>query len=328
MECPKLQWERGADLTARSSGSTGEPKTMAFERSHVIHAIEASAAHFGWPKGPQFTAWCPLSMEGIGGRMFVWRALHLGWSLRLEDPSMHPSLPASAGANGQPNALIDLAACTPHQAHHLYATRQLKQISQLLIGGGAFPAELEQLMADGHGTNAFQTRIHHTFGMTETLTHIAERSPGDPVYHVLPGITISSRQGRLVVDAPGRGVHGLLTHDEVSIDPERPGCFQWNGRSDNVINSDGLKVHPELLECQLIASKAHGHFFSGDFYLIGRPHSTTSEQITLVMPGVENLTLAEDLLSACGDVLPGPCRPRKVEWRSFTFTRTGKLIRA
>jgi hypothetical protein len=67
------QWHAGGPLTASSSGSTGVSKLFTYQRDHVIHAIEASAAHFGWPTGRAFTAWTPLAPQGIGARMMVWR---------------------------------------------------------------------------------------------------------------------------------------------------------------------------------------------------------------------------------------------------------------
>lgn len=329
-ECPKTEWQHGGLLTARSSGSTGAPKTVVFERQHVINAIEASAEHFGWAMGPDFIAWCPLSLEGVGGRMFVWRAMHLGWTLLPAVPSMHPDFPADKFAAIRAN----LVAATPYQAQHLSASGALKRIDQLLIGGAPMPPALEQALLQGQQDTGrdgagFATRIHHTFGMTETLTHIAERNLGNPAYRSLPGVSLSSLEGQLVINAPNRGVQQLLTRDEVEIDPAHADQFFWHGRTDNVINSDGLKIHPEQLEARLI--EAQNSIFAPDtFYIIGRPHAETGEQVTLVIdcPDQErDEGRAKEALAVCRESLDGACAPRAVECREFEWTASGKLLR-
>lgn len=328
-ECPKTEWQHGGLLTARSSGSTGAPKTLVFQRQQVINAIEASAEHFGWAMGPDFIAWCPLSLEGVGGRMFVWRALHLGWTLLPAVPSLRPDFPAEALA-----VRANLVAATPHQTQHLSASGALKRIDQLLIGGAPMPPALEQALLQGQqdaGPDGvgLATRIHHTFGMTETLTHIAERNLGNPAYRSLPGVSLSSREGQLVIDAPNRGVHELLTRDEVEIDPTHAGRFFWHGRTDNVINSDGLKIHPEQIEDRLI--EARNSILAPDrFYIIGRPHAETGEQVTLVIdcPDQErDEGRAKEALAVCRKILDGPTAPRAVECREFEWSASGKLLR-
>ena len=324
------QWHAGGPLTASSSGSTGVSKLFTYQRAHVIHAIEASAAHFGWPTGRAFTAWTPLAPQGIGARMMVWRALHLGWTLLESEARAKPTLPAEAVKSG-----VNFAATTPHQARYLFESGELWKINLLLLGGESLNAEFERELLAMQGnlsqTQHPSTDIRLTFGMAETLSHIAERPIGCPHFQVLPGVDVSvvgGTEGELAVVAPLRGIQKkLVTRDRVRILTSPAGAFEWLGRIDNVINTGGVKVQPERLEALLAGAVTEAG--GGRFYIVGRPHPTTGQQVVLVL-AADDPADEHTILSACAAALPSllhPQRPRAIERRRLMYTATGKICR-
>jgi o-succinylbenzoate---CoA ligase len=313
-----------------TSGSTGAPKRIEYERRHVEHAIEASAAHFGWPRGPKFSAWTPLAPHGVGARMMAWRALHLGWTLHPAQPSSQPTVPTGG---------VHLAALTPHQSRHVLDSDGLPQIQHLLLGGSPLQPALEAdlLTASARRSSGQRPRIDLTFGMAETLSHFASRPLGEDVFHCLPSVRIGlsdpdaaqPQQGRLTVHAPDRGLLNLSTNDRIErLDAQH---FRWLGRTDHVINSGGVKVHPEQVERWLQPTlSALG---IDRFYITGRPDSATGQQVVLVIDGCTSWTDATNayaLLERCAQALPNSAqthRPRSVEQGRFMLSKAGKLLR-
>ena len=74
----------------------------------------------------------------------------------------------------------------------------------------------------------------------------------------------------------------LVTNDVVELVSESE--FRWLGRYDNVINSGGIKLHPEEMEKRLEGC------VSSPFYIVGRPSERWGEEAVIVM---ENATDAE-----------------------------------
>ena len=103
--------------------------------------------------------------------------------------------------------------------------------------------------------------------------------------------------------------------------------FRWLGRLDDVINTGGLKVHPADLE-RRIAPLVLPLMGKRRWYLAGRPHAITGQQVTLILEGEEDPTLGLSLLEQLAEGHPQPDRPRAVEWRErFEETATGKVLR-
>ena len=256
--------------------------------------------------------------------MMVWRTRILGWTLTQDRPASAPT--ATPAAEGQ---RFDFAVATPQQAAHLARSGQLVAFQLLLLGGGPVSPALEaELLEAGHAQDC---ALHIGFGMTETLTHIATRPLGDDVFLPLPGVTWScGPDGALRLDAPDRGVDNLLTRD--AVEPRRDVLsgqdgFVWLGRLDDVINTGGLKVHPDRLERTLepIVAPLIG---ARRWYLTGRPDPVTGMRVTLVIEGETEPTLTARLLDALAKGHPHADRPREVEWQpKLEETATGKVRR-
>ena len=226
-------WDILNEIEINTSGSTGKPKAISHSKDAMIASAKNTGNYFNLSKGD--TAFLCLSSNSIGGKMMIVRSLVLDLDLTIADVKSQPFK--------ETNPVYDFVAMVPMQVEAaLNHGVNLSGIRYIIIGGAPITKELEKRIID-HDLNAYQT-----FGMTETVSHIALRkiTSDNIVYSLLPGISISENDGKLVIDAPGLRVHQLQTNDLVQIiNPEE---FVWLGRADRVINSGGIKIQLESVE--------------------------------------------------------------------------------
>jgi O-succinylbenzoic acid--CoA ligase len=231
----------GGSLLQKSSGSTGDPKTFTLSREAMVRSAQRTLRFFRLNPGAR--ALLALPVHYIAGKMMVVRALVGGLDLVLAEPSSRPL----AGLTGP----VGFAAMVPLQIEEsLSHGDPLRLISTLLIGGGELhPASREKLSL------MKVPRIFETFGMTETYTHFAVKRINGPdpdaYFRVMEGVRVGTdTQGCLEVEVPGITDGPLHTSDLVEI-RDRGAGFSWLGRIDNLINTGGIKIIPELLEDQI-----------------------------------------------------------------------------
>ncbi|WP_298518129.1 AMP-binding protein [uncultured Kordia sp.] len=223
-----------------TSGSTGKPKQIRLEKQAMVHSALATGDFFGIKPGA--TALQCLPSNFIAGKMMLVRAMILGWSLDLIAPTSNPL------ENLQKE--YDFGAMVPLQVEN--SIENLSQIKTLIVGGApASSALIERLQT-------VSSKIFATYGMTETITHIAAKPlnhlpKGKTAnYQTLPKIHISTDDRNcLVINAPRITNETIVTNDVVEIISQTK--FNWLGRHDNVINSGGIKLHPEQIEEKLSA---------------------------------------------------------------------------
>ena len=221
-----------------TSGSTGKPKQILLDKQSMVHSALATGDFFGIKSGD--TALQCLPSNFIAGKMMLVRAMILGLSLDLVAPTSNPL------KNLQKK--YDFCAMVPLQVEN--SLESLHQINTLIVGGApASSALIERLQT-------VSTKIFATYGMTETITHIAAKplnhlSKGKTVnYQTLPNIHIDTDDRNcLIIDAPRLAKEKIITNDVVEIISQTE--FNWLGRHDNVINSGGIKLHPEQIEEKL-----------------------------------------------------------------------------
>lgn len=297
-------WEEKEDLTISTSGSTGTPKTIHHPHEAVVSSIEDTAAYFGLKLGQ--SALCALPFDKIAGRLMLYRALHIGLKLEIREPS---STPVSSEDH------FDFVPLTPHQVLSCLEKdpRSLDEIGTLIIGGAAVSSELETKL------QALKVRSFETYGMTETITHIAARRIyPDPntFFEALPGVKLNSEEGRLIIEA-NRLQSPLHTTDIVEMDGANR--FRWLGRADNVVNSGGIKLHPELLENELAS------IIDAPFYLVGTPDPVLGEKLIAVIEGDEK---DDGLLASIRNILPSHSSPKEIIYlKELKRTNNGKIIR-
>jgi O-succinylbenzoic acid--CoA ligase len=230
-----------------SSGTTGDPKSFLLNREAMLASARRTLDFFGLRAGEK--ALLCLPMHYIAGKMMVVRALLGGLDLLIREPSSRPLQ--------ELDDQIHFAAMVPLQMEEsLQHGDPLGKINTLLMGGGELhPATRDRLSA------LILPEIYETFGMTETYTHFALRRINgpdpDPAFRVLEGVRISrDSRGCLEVEVPGVTSARVLTNDLVEIH-EQGNAFTWQGRYDNLINSGGIKIIPELLEERVRESLGH-----------------------------------------------------------------------
>jgi len=122
----------------------------------------------------------------------------------------------------------------------------LHRIKTLIVGGAPLSTALMEKLKSSN------SNVYETFGMTETVSHIAVKniSKSFSLFEVLPSISIAvDSQDRLLIEAPELASNTIKTNDLVHLHSKT--TFEWVGRFDAVINSGGVKISPEQLEHQL-----------------------------------------------------------------------------
>lgn len=298
-------------LLVHTSGSTGEPKPLLVEKRRMEASAEITCRFLGLQRGG--TALLCMPLDYIAGKMMVVRALTQGLHLVNVNPTSHPL------QHPLPMETIDLAAMVPLQVWNTLQVseerQRLLQIRHLLIGGGAISSELAEALKD------LPNHIWSTYGMTETLSHIALRRLNGPTrsdwYTPFDGVHVSlSDDGCLIIDAPA--VHdGLLTTNDIA--ELKDGRFRILGRKDNVICSGGIKIQIEEVERQL---QPHLHT---PFMITKAPDIKLGEQVVLLTESDDINTIRQ----VCQQQLPKYWQPRQYIYVShLPMTETGKPARA
>lgn len=234
------QWYNGAyHFQIKSSGSTGKPKTISFSRDQIIFSANATKRFLNLPdKGIGYVA---LPTQYTGGFMSLMRCLVYEYDIEIAKPET---------AFKNLHKKYTITSVTPHQVYKLMEQNRLDLLDKfdfILVGGSPLSGELE------HHLQNVKSSIFQTFGMTETLSHIALRqiAPNrEKYFNVLPDYHVESEpDGRLVIMAELFGPKPIITNDIVEFHGNNQ--FEWLGRSDNVINTGGIKIHPEMLETNI-----------------------------------------------------------------------------
>ena len=99
-------------------------------------------------------------------------------------------------------------------------------------------------------------------------------------YQLLPNITISKdERDCLVINAPLLSDEKVITNDIVKLHSDTE--FEWLGRFDNVINSGGVKLHPEQIEKEI--SKV----ITQRFFVAGIADEVLGEKLILIVEGTK-----------------------------------------
>ena len=300
-------------IQMKTSGSTGRPKQISLKREHMINSAKATASFFDLQEGAKVLHCLPLGY--IAGRMMLVRAMVLGWEMDFVEASGAPEIP---------DKFYDFSAMVPLQVQH--SIDKLQNIRALIVGGGLVSDNLKDRLTN------LNTEIYATYGMTETITHVAlaplNRASGiegqKTIFTALPDISFS-RDSRscLVIHATKICDEAVITNDIVKL--ISPTTFQWIARHDHVINSGGIKLMPELIEKKL------EKLIKIPFFLGPEKDEMLGEQMVLFVESDQEY----DLLSALKAFHAENPRilfkfeiPRKVYFvNSFNYTETGKIQR-
>ncbi len=240
-------------VKVQTSGSTGTPKIFEIEKKKMVNSAEMTCNFLGLKEGD--TALICLPVEYISGKMMVVRSMVRKLKLIIAEPSVKPL--------ENLDGTIDFCAMTPLQVEN--SLDKLYLIKNLIIGGAAVSESLKKKIFRVLGHSSNQTRIYETYGMSETLSHIAlKQIVPDPenYFTAFEHVEIAQdERGCLKIFAPKINSEILQTNDLVDIKDGNQ--FRFLGRVDNIINSGGAKIFPEQLEALVKKEIANEVVFLG-----------------------------------------------------------------
>ena len=318
------EWNNdSAYVEVKTSGSTGEPKRMLVEKRRMLNSARITCDFLGLKPGD--TALLCMSTDYIAGKMMVVRSIERGLKLIEVPPCGHPLnnvqcsmvCSCSAGLQGR-NGQLAFAAMVPMQVYNSLQVPEEKErlmaIRHLIIGGGAIDEAMEAEL------RTFPHAVWSTYGMTETLSHIALRRISGPEasewYMPFPTVKLSTTdEGCLVIDAPEVCAQTLTTNDIVELKSD--GRFRIRGRKDNVICSGGIKIQIE--EVEQILKK----YMRVPYIISKRKDEKFGEIVVLLTEGD-----TAEAQTICEQVLPKYHQPKVyLHVNQIPLTETGKPAR-
>lgn len=295
-------------VEVQTSGSTGVPKCIQVEKQRMLNSARITCDFLGLKAGD--TALLCMPLDYIAGKMVVVRSIERQLRLTTVEASGHPLKNITNS--------FDFAAMVPMQVYNSLQVAEerekLRTIKHLIIGGGPINDDLQQQLS------RFPNNVWSTYGMTETLSHIAlRRLNGENAslwYTPFNTVSISlNTNGCLVIEAPLVHEGRLETHDRAEI---RDGKFRILGRLDNVINSGGIKIQAEEVEEML-----RPHIKMP--YLISKCRDEKFGEVVVLLTECPDLSFVKEI---CCDILPKFWQPKHYLYTShIPLTGTGKPAR-
>lgn len=294
-----LDWFDGKPyIEMQTSGTTGTPKIISVSKQAMVNSALATGYFFDLQPGNKALHCLPVKF--VAGKMMLVRAMILGLDLEFVAPSSHPL------RNNEYD--YDFVAMVPLQVQN--SISELKRVKKMIVGGAKINNSLEKQLVK------LKTAAFETYGMTETITHIAAKKVGEKAFTVLPDVTISyDDRNCLVIHAPRISDEVIVTNDIVELVNENQ--FVFLGRMDNVINSGGIKLIPEQIE-EKLSGKIDARFF-----IASKEDKELGEKVILVIEG-EKQTI-DDAIFADLDKYE---KPKEILFvPKFKETANGKVMR-
>ena len=292
-------------VVVKTSGSTGVSKNLVLSKQKMISSAKATGTFFKLPENTNALLCLPSNY--IAGKMMLVRAMVLGWNLHVVAPGKNTI--------SHDDTDYDFVAMVPYQVQ--YSLKSLNKIKKLIIGGAAISKKLNDQL------QGIDTEVFATYGMTETISHIAVRRINGLAksnnYTALPRVRFSlDKRNCLMIDAPEVSVEKVISNDVVKL--ISPTSFEYLGRIDDVVNSGGIKLFPEQIESKLAS------YIDRPFIIASEKNETLGERLILIIEDAttqENSDFKEAFLS-----LSSYERPKKIyTFSKFPFTETGKIKR-
>lgn len=286
-------------IEMHTSGSTGIPKLVRVLKQSMVNSAIASGLFFDLQPGCRILNCLP--MKYVAGKMMFVRSFVLGLEMDFVPASLHPLKKLEE--------CYDFSAMVPLQAQN--SLEDLHLIKKLIVGGVQINSKLEKQLL-----KLKKTECYETFGMTETVSHIAAKKVGEKAFRLMPNVTISTdKRNCLIINAPLLIDEPVITNDLVEIVDGNK--FKFLGRLDNVINSGGVKINPEQVEEKLV------HKINSRFMISGKPDVNLGEKVILIIESepfpIENSIFNE---------LDKYEKPKEIHFlKHFKDSNNGKLLR-
>ena len=272
-------FDESTTVKVQTSGSTGTPKIFEIDKERMRYSANKTCDILELKEGD--TALLCLPVDYISGKMMVVRAIERKLKLVVNTPSAKPIADL--------NEEIDFCAMSPLQVEN--SLDKIHLIKNIIIGGAAVSESLKIKISQTLRSSETQSSIFETYGMSETLSHIALKQIypiAEDYFKVLEGVEISlDERSCLQIFAPKLNPELLKTNDLVEINDSRE--FKFLGRIDNVINSAGLKIYPERLESLVKKEIPHEVVF------VGVADELLGKKLLLVIEGEHNKEINQQL---------------------------------
>ena len=294
-----LDWFDDNDyIEMHTSGSTGIPKIMRVPKLAMVHSALASGDFFELSPGDRALNCLPVKY--VAGKMMFVRAFILGLDMDFVAPSSKPLR--------NNDEIYDFSAMVPLQAQN--SLESLHRIKKLIVGGAKINAKLEKELLK------LPIAAFETYGMTETVSHIAAKNVGESAFRLLPNVSIEKDERNcLIIHAPNISETPIVTNDLVELVGDNQ--FKFLGRLDNVINTGGIKLNPEQIEEKLVK------LIDRRFFVAGLPDINLGEKLVLVVEGE-----VFDIPAETFDGLDKYEKPKEILFvPKFKETGNGKIIR-
>ena len=306
--CPPASLAR---LRLLTSGSTGSPKIVDLTETQLVASAEASRARIGC--GPEDNWLCCLPLHHIAGLSTLLRAGMAGAAVTLHEHFEPERVNRAIDSGG-----ITMVSLVPTMLGRLLDHREdipfHPNLRVILLGGAPSSPELLERC------RAIDAPVALTWGMTETASQVATRSPGDlrddpDVGLPLPGVSVFVEDGRLGVAGAVAPGGRYLTSDYGHLDDE--GRVVVTGRGDALIISGGENVDPRRVERVLLR-----HPCVRDAAVLGVQDTVWGERVCAFLAGDPS-----DLLAAwLAEHLEPHERPRQILWlEAIPRNAMGKL---
>ncbi len=293
-----LMWCEKDAILFHTSGSTGKPKAIFHSKKSIEASTDLTANYFQLDASSKLLLALPTRY--VAGKMMIYRSLCLGCHLHYVEPSSSPEISSE----------YNFASFVPLQMENLLRKnpKSISKIRKILLGGAAVRPQLTQALLK------LNTSFFESYGMTETLTHVALRKLGKDAFQGLPSISFENSENGLKILAPHISNKWIQTNDLVRF--ENANQFELLGRKDDVINSGGVKIHPSQVEKKL------SNLISKPFYISKRPDNVLGEKVCLFIEG------KEFQLPDFSSVLEKFEMPKEVVFvERFERTFSGKVVR-
>lgn len=297
-------------ILAQTSGSTGKPKSIQLSKQSMISSAQMTNQFFDLNASK--TALLCLPASYIAGKMMLVRALAGGFNLITEESSANPFEKLSTE--------IDFTAITPYQLFHSVETLKTKSVQKIIVGGSPVTAKLEKL------SETIPAKLYETYGMTETCSHIALRrfngTEKSDYFTVLNGVDIrQDKRECLVIKAPYLLEKEIITNDIVELKDQN--SFRWLGRFDSVINSGGVKIHPEQVEKKLEGK------ISNSYFITSIPDEILENKVVLVIESEQySIEQETELKSKLKKTLTKFEIPKQIFFfPTFVYSESNKVMR-
>jgi O-succinylbenzoic acid--CoA ligase len=312
-------WLTGqAEFILQTSGSTGAPKSITVTHEQLRASARITAEYLKL-KSEQTALVC-LDISFVAGLMMLVRAMEVGMNILVTHPEANPL------QSLDPTIQVDFTAFVPLQVEAILKSPQrerLNTIKNVIIGGAPVSEQTKAAL------QPFTNNLYATYGMTETLTHIALQKINevtDNTFQVLPGFVIGTdARGCLTIKANHLGNDVIITNDLVELVSKNQ--FRWLGRIDGVINSGGVKIIPERIEAAIAEVFTYLNI-NNHFFVAGVPHAQLGESVVLIIEGNLQKVLLDSITKALAEALPRYENPKSIQCiERFVYTNTGKINR-